>query len=584
MCRHAHKLLGTHGSISGTETFSPLSKGVSCPHQDRQHHRSGIYKQTRGATFPSFTHASTQTDCVEQFSPAVTESYAYTRDSEPGCGPLIQGKSPLRGLDTPQSSRVSTVDDLWEGRSRSFCIKRERSVPPILFSARPGGHHGDRCLSTRLAPSAPVCFSPVGSDFPNVGQSTGKTSQNDPGCSPLVGQALAIRDNSTAVGAAMGTATAQGSPLPSSWGDISSTPRASGTLGLARERINLTTSGLPPNVVATIQNARASSTRNLYEGKWRVFEEWCAAAGSVAFHCSVPTILSFLQDLLDKGRAFSTIKVYLAAISACHVGFGDKTVGQHPLICRFMRGALRLRPVSKPLAAPWDLASVLEALYCPPFEPLSQLTLKMLSLKLALLLALASTKRVGDIHALSVNPLCMQFSRGDTKVLLKPNPVFTPKVLSSSLSYHPIELYAFYPPPFSSEEQEKLNTLCPVRALRAYVDRTAGIRKSDQLFVSWAKPRVGKPITKHRLSHWIVEAITLAYSSKGLTAPAGLRAHSTRGMAASWALFKGVPMEQICAAASWSSPHTFVKFYKLDVTAPTLAHSVLAVGSAHTLA
>ncbi|KAL7834805.1 hypothetical protein SRHO_G00290520 [Serrasalmus rhombeus] len=36
------------------------------------------------------------------------------------------------------------------------------------------------------------------------------------------------------------------------------------------------------------------------------------------------------RELLDKGKAFSTIKVYLAAVSSCHVGFNGTTVGQHP--------------------------------------------------------------------------------------------------------------------------------------------------------------------------------------------------------------------------------------------------------------
>ncbi len=37
----------------------------------------------------------------------------------------------------------------------------------------------------------------------------------------------------------------------------------------------------------------------------------------------------------------------------------------------------------------------------------------------------------------------------------------------------------------------------------------------------------------------------------------------------SQALFRGVPLEDICVAAGWSSPHTFVRFYNLDVdTAP----------------
>ncbi len=236
---------------------------------------------------------------------------------------------------------------------------------------------------------------------------------------------------------------------------------------------------------------------------------------------------------------------------------------------------MRAWPVSKPLSPSWDLGLVLDALSMSPFEPLDKVDLKILSFKTALLLALASAKRVSEIHALSVHSACLQFMSVDAGVFLKPNPAFMPKILKAII---PLELSAFYPPPFASSEQQNLNGLCPVRALRIYTERTREFRESDQLFVSWMKPRTGKPITKQRLSHWIVEAISLAYSSKGLVSPPGLRAHSTRGMSSSWALFKGVTKQDICEATSWSSPHTFARSYKLDVTAQTLAHAVLSVG------
>lgn len=38
-------------------------------------------------------------------------------------------------------------------------------------------------------------------------------------------------------------------------------------------------------------------------------------------------------------------------------------------------------------------------------------------------------------------------------------------------------------------------------------------------------------------------------------------------------------MSDICSAASWSSPHTFVRFYRLDSTTPSVAQSVLSAGS-----
>jgi len=69
---------------------------------------------------------------------------------------------------------------------------------------------------------------------------------------------------------------------------------------------------------------------------------------------------------------------------------------------------------------------------------------------------------------------------------------------------------------------------------------------------------------KQRISHWVTYAVSLAYEVRGLPSPLSIKAHSTRGVASSQALFRGALLEDICVAAGWSSPHTFVKFYNLD--------------------
>ena len=329
-------------------------------------------------------------------------------------------------------------------------------------------------------------------------------------------------------------------------------------------------------MINTIQCARAPSTRDAYDGKWRAFEDWCAPSLTIPFQASIVTILSFLQSLLEKGRAFSTVKVYLAAISACHIGFGGKPVGQHRLVRQFMKGAHNLHPVSKPLVPSWDLALVLDSLSRAPFEPLEGISMKLLSLKTALLLALVTARRVSDVHALSVSPECMRFN-GDARVVLKTNPAFLPK--NRLLAPVPIELAAFYPPPFASDEERRGHNLCPVRMLKVYLDRTKAVRTTTQLFVSWDPRAPGRPITKIRLSQWIVEAIEQAYTSRDRAPPVGLRAHSTRGLAASWALCRGVSIQDVCSAASWASSSTFATFYSLDVTAAPVARAVLGVAT-----
>ncbi|KAL0200730.1 hypothetical protein M9458_003917, partial [Cirrhinus mrigala] len=492
--------------------------------------------------------------------------------------PSVEGEPTLWGMAPPPSDSGATVEEIRSGNRRSLRLARKRPVPYVLLATGRGrpprrGRTGPsmaQCASLRISSAI------VNSAHPGQGERTEPHSHSD--STQMAQISMDGTDSSSSVCAAVATPATHRPPVSSERGDLPSPPRQGGSLGLACERANLNTLGLPPRVVATIQNARASSTRSLYNCKWRVFEQWYDERLLISYQCSLTAILSFLQDLIDGGRSFSTIKVYLAAIAACHVGFDGTTVGQHPLIRRFMKGARRSLPVIKRVIPEWDLSMVLEVLSRYPFEPLGDISLKLLSLKTALLLALASTKHVSDLHALSVHSSCMKFSISGDKVLLRPNPAFMPKCFPA-FACEVIQLSAFHPPPFSSSEDKRLNALCPVRSLWVYIDRTSAFRRSDQLFISWAPPNTGNPISKQRLSHWLVEAISLAYESKGVRPPEGLRAHSTRGMAASWALFNGVSLQDICAAASWASPHTFVRYYRLDVTQTPVAHSVLGVGS-----
>ncbi len=147
--------------------------------------------------------------------------------------------------------------------------------------------------------------------------------------------------------------------------------------------------------------------------------------------CPVPLVLRFLQSLLDENWAASTLRVYVAAISAHHVRMDGQPLGSHALVTQFLRGAQRLRPPQSIRVPSWDLSLVLKSLTLPPFEPLEQSDLKWLSLKTAFLLAITSAKRVSELHALSVNTTCMRWNADDSVVALWPNPAFLPKRLSA---------------------------------------------------------------------------------------------------------------------------------------------------------
>lgn len=64
-------------------------------------------------------------------------------------------------------------------------------------------------------------------------------------------------------------------------------------------------------------------------------------------YCFFHQYWTFLPSF-KRGKAFSTIKMYLVAISSCHMGFNGETVGKYPIVSRFMKGVRRLRPITRP--------------------------------------------------------------------------------------------------------------------------------------------------------------------------------------------------------------------------------------------
>ena len=139
-----------------------------------------------------------------------------------------------------------------------------------------------------------------------------------------------------------------------------------------------------------------------------------------------------------------------------------------------------------------------------------------------------------------------------------------------------IVLKAFHPPPHSSEAEAELHLLCPVRAPGA---RPRSAPRNSCLCVI---ATLAGALSKQRFPRWICEGVCLAYARQGLAPPLGVKAHLTRGVAASMALLRGVPVEDICAAASWSSPRPFARFYMLDMSRGSLGNSVLESGAPST--
>ena len=210
----------------------------------------------------------------------------------------------------------------------------------------------------------------------------------------------------------------------------------------------------------------------------------------------------------------------------------------------------------------WDVTLVLRFLKGAPFEPLRQASLRDVTLKTVFLLALASAKRIGELHGISH---MVRHSRGWNCATFSFVPDFVAKTQDPSVFDARFE--SFTVPSlrdFTDGDQDEM-LLCPVRAVREYLRRTRNFRPElPRLFLSTGLHR--KMVSKNTISFWLREVIRKAYVSSGEDAPARIRSHELRAIAPSAAFKRNFAVGQVMRAGVWSRQTTFTSFYLRDVT------------------
>ena len=274
----------------------------------------------------------------------------------------------------------------------------------------------------------------------------------------------------------------------------------------------------------------------------------------------------------------STIKGYATAISSRHAPIDGHPVSTHPSVSLWMKGLRNRKGLPRVLIPPWNLELVLQALKKWPFEPVNVASRKHLTWKAVFLVAITSARRASELHALRHVQPYISFSAEN--VTLFPDVAFLPKVNTPFHASRPLCL------PSLSRELSDLRLLCVRRILKVYLNRTAAYRAPDavQLFVTYGGKSPGSPVSKQRISAWLVELIEFVYKQADLPIPQGIKGHQTRSQAASLADLAGVSPQQICDAATWATGCTFARHYRLDMTAQVrsqFGRSVLTIsGSA----
>jgi len=264
--------------------------------------------------------------------------------------------------------------------------------------------------------------------------------------------------------------------------------------------------------------------------------QFCCERKSDPFEPSPILVVEFLDLLFRKGLGYNSLNTARSAISS--LSFTNvNTVGNNPLVCRFMRGVFTRRPSLPRYSSTWDVSLVLN--YLKTLVPVNSISFKHLTWKLVMLLTLLTGQRGQTLHLMD-----LQFI----------------KLTQNSINIQLMELLKTSKPgkhlaPLLLYEFETDKRLCVVETMIEYIKRTKILRgKESKLFITTIKPY--KPISRQTLSSWVQKIMILSGIDIKKFAP-----HSTRSASVSTATKCGVPLDLIMKSANWSNEQTFYKFY-----------------------
>ena len=160
-------------------------------------------------------------------------------------------------------------------------------------------------------------------------------------------------------------------------------------------------SGFSGRAARVLSGVLRESSSRLYQSRWKIFCGWCRGRSVAPVNATVPVVVDFLIHLRqDKGLSVSAVKGYCSALNSVLALKGRDLAGFREITTLLRSFARSVNPVElRPPA--WDVSLVLQSLTGAPYEPLRMCDEHFLAQKTLFLLALASAKRIGELHALS---------------------------------------------------------------------------------------------------------------------------------------------------------------------------------------
>ena len=437
------------------------------PSGHRQYHSGGLHKQRRRYEVgPTVCPTVENLDLVfSATSDSKSPTYPWPTKCDSRQAIPAQSDHPNR-MVPPSGHFSKLMQQMAPASDRPICHKVQPQVTSVCLSSTgyPGCSSG--CTHSAMGGSGRIRLPTDRHIGQSGGEATGLPVQETHSDCPGVAQhalVLGLGDHvqsgpSQPAQPAQSADTALQSD-PSQKSDKSKSPC------LAPRATKIREQGFSETVAARIEAPQRRSTRSVYEAKWAIFTKWCVT-NQVDFRS--PPVKSVADFLMLQP---STIDGYRSAI-ADKLGNTTVNISKDDNLTRLLESFHRDRPKGRRGIPSWNLSLVLHQLTKAPFEPLREASLKHLTFKTVFLLALGSGKRRSEIHAWQHKNIRHQSDW--SKVSLFPSPSFLSKnqlAREGPESVAPVVIPALAPTLDKSLKSDR--SLCPVRALHYYLDRTS---------------------------------------------------------------------------------------------------------------
>ena len=288
--------------------------------------------------------------------------------------------------------------NLWPTGSRSISLQTDLLDTSLLqLETRPsGGSSG--CLPTGLEPIEGVCQSSLVSHRQSSEPSTLAEGSAGASSTSVEGSSLVSSASGNAVGIPL-------SDCPSTRPDSEANRLLDGdgpsTSHMACLWERFTDSHLSEEATQLMPQSWRTKSAQSYDSHFRKWVRWCSERGRNPISGPASDVAIFLAELFEEGHQSRSLNVFRSAISSVHDQVDGVVVGKHPVICRLLKGAFHAWPPLPRYTATWDVGIVLQ--YLESIGPTTSLSLKLLTFKLVMLLALTRPSRSADLASLQLD-------------------------------------------------------------------------------------------------------------------------------------------------------------------------------------